>query len=389
MSNKLDLKNLDLLELTDWVIKLDQKKYRAKQLFGWIYQKRVDAFDAMTDISAAFRTTLNHLAYLSRIQLLTKQTAADGTRKYLFQLDDRNTIESVLIPDEDRLTVCVSTQVGCAINCGFCLTGTSGFIRNLTSAEIVNQILEVDLDAQTQKSEVRSKQLDKTTSRLIPQNATRAITNVVLMGMGEPLLNFDNVVRAIRILSSTDGFNLAPKHITLSTAGIVPKLYDLAAASTNVNLAISLNATINQQRSYLMPINRKYPIEQLLQACRDYPIPPRRRITFEYVLISGVNDTLADAHRLVKLLHGIRCKLNLIPFNEFPGCEFKRPALETILQFQKILIDSNYTAIIRESRGQDILAACGQLRSTEKNKAKSQNPNAKPNPNMQIPELDI
>jgi 23S rRNA (adenine2503-C2)-methyltransferase len=309
----------------------------------------------MSDISAAFRAELAHRAYISQIKLVTKQISADGTRKYLFELEDNNTIESVLIPDEDRLTVCVSTQVGCAINCGFCLTGTSGFIRNLTSAEIVNQVLAVDEDARTTNSEIEP-------SRLIPQNATRVITNVVLMGMGEPLLNFDNVVRGIRILSSSDGFNMAPKHITLSTAGIVPKLYELAKADTNVNLAISLNATVNQQRSYLMPINKKFPIEQVLQACRDYPNPPRRRITFEYVLISGINDTLADAHRLVKLLNGIRCKLNLIPFNEFPGCEFKRPLPETILQFQKVLIDNNYTAILRESRGQDILAACGQLR---------------------------
>jgi 23S rRNA (adenine2503-C2)-methyltransferase len=355
MSTKTDIKNLDLLDLTAWVENLGQKKYRAKQLFGWIYRQQVDSFELMSDISAAFRTELANRAYLSQIKLVTKQISADGTSKYLFELEDNNAIESVLIPDEDRLTVCVSTQVGCAINCGFCLTGTSGFVRNLTGAEIVNQVLAVDEDARTINSEIEP-------SRLIPQNANRAITNVVLMGMGEPLLNFDNVVRAIRILSSSDGFNMAPKHITLSTAGVVPKLYELAKADTNINLAISLNATVNQQRSYLMPINKKFPIEQVLQACRDYPNPPRRRITFEYVLISGINDSLADAHRLVKLLNNIRCKLNLIPFNEFPGCEFKRPLPETILQFQKVLIDNNYTAILRESRGQDILAACGQLR---------------------------
>lgn len=361
MQKKVDLKNLDLVELTEWVEKLGQKKYRAKQLFGWIYQKRIESFDAMSDISASFREELNKIAYLSQVELSTKQTASDGTSKYLFQLEDNNTIESVLIPDEDRFTVCISTQVGCAINCGFCLTGSSGFVRNLTSAEIVNQVLEIDKDVKNQKFEINR-------SRLIPQNADRIITNVVLMGMGEPLLNFDNVVRAIRILSATDGFNFAPKHITLSTAGVVPRMYDLTKAETNVNLAISLNATVNEQRSYLMPINKKYPIEQLLQACRDYPNPQRRRITFEYVLISGINDTLADAHRLVKLLKGIRCKLNLIPFNEVPGCSFKRPETETVLQFQKILIDNNYIAIIRESRGQDILAACGQLRAKAVNR---------------------
>ena len=361
MTKKTDLKNLDLSELTDWVEKLEQKKYRAKQLFSWIYQKRVKSFDVMTDISASYREKLNQIADFSKIELVTKQIATDATRKYLFKLADKNTIESVLIPDEDRLTICVSTQVGCALDCGFCLTGTSGFIRNLTSAEIVNQVLEVDADIK--KLEARSQKQEIKKSRLIPQNANRVLTNVVLMGMGEPLLNFENIVRAIRILTSTDGFNLAPKHITLSTAGIVPKLYDLAKAETNINIAISLNATINEQRSYLMPINKKYPIEQLLQACRDYPIPPRRRITFEYVLIAGINDTLADAHRLVKLLKGIRCKLNLISFNEVPGCPFKRPKPETVLLFQKVLIDNNYTAIIRESRGQDISAACGQLRA--------------------------
>jgi 23S rRNA (adenine2503-C2)-methyltransferase len=362
MDKKLDIKNLNLLELTAWVENLGQKKYRAKQLFGWIYRQRVESFELMSDISAAFRTELVNRAYLSQIKLVTKQISTDGTSKYLFELEDNNAIESVLIPDEDRLTVCISTQVGCVINCGFCLTGTSGFVRNLTSAEIVNQVLEVDKDAQTLKSAIIDPQSEIEQSRLIPQNATRVITNVVLMGMGEPLLNFDNVVRAIRILSSSDGFNMAPKHITLSSAGIVPKIYELAKADTNINLAISLNATVNQQRSYLMPINNKFPIEQVLQACRDYPNPPRRRLTFEYVLIAGINDTLADAHRLVKLLNNIRCKLNLIPFNEFPGCEYKRPSPETILQFQKVLIDNNYTAIIRESRGQDILAACGQLR---------------------------
>ncbi|MDI6782486.1 MAG: 23S rRNA (adenine(2503)-C(2))-methyltransferase RlmN [bacterium] len=362
MTKKTDLKNLDLSELTDWVERLGQKKYRAKQLFNWIYQKRVESFAEMTDISASFREELNKIAFLSKLEMVTKQTATDGTRKYLFKLLDKNTIESVLIPDENRLTVCVSTQIGCLLECGFCLTGTSGFVRNLTSAEMVNQVLEVDKDAGRQKAEGGMQKAAKTRSRLIPQNANRVITNIVLMGMGEPLLNFENVVRAIRILSSTAGFNLAPKHITLSTAGIVPKLYDLAKAETKVNIALSLNATVNEQRSYLMPFNKKYPIEQVLQACRDYPIPQRRRITFEYVLIAGINDTLADAHRLVKLLNGIRCKLNLIPFNEVPGSPFKRPNPETVFQFQKVLLDNNYTAIIRESRGQDISAACGQLR---------------------------
>jgi 23S rRNA (adenine2503-C2)-methyltransferase len=355
MSKKTDIKNLDLNELTEWIEKLGQKKYRAKQLFNWMYQKRVESFNAMTDIVISFREELNNIADLSQLELATKQVATDRTKKYLFKLSDNNAIESVLIPDEDRLTVCASTQVGCALNCGFCLTGSSRFIRNLTSAEIVNQILEVDNDAKNRKSEINR-------SRLIPRNANRVITNVVLMGMGEPLLNFENVIRAIRILSSTNGFNLAPKHITLSTAGVVPKLYELAKVKTNVNIAISLNATVDEQRSYLMPLNKKYPIEQVLQACRDYPLPQRRRITFEYVLISGINDTLADAHRLVKLLNGIRCKLNLIPLNEIPGCSFKRPNPETVLQFQKVLIDNNYTAIIRESRGQEISAACGQLR---------------------------
>ncbi|MCX7920266.1 MAG: 23S rRNA (adenine(2503)-C(2))-methyltransferase RlmN [bacterium] len=357
MVHKIDIKNLDLPALTKWVTQYGQKPYRAKQLFKWIYQHRVESFEEMTDIAVSFRHQLSTIAEISQLQLQTKQISADGTRKYLFTLSDNNSIESVLIPDNDRLTVCISTQVGCALNCAFCLTGKSGFIRNLTSAEIVNQVLAVDTDAKSLRTETRQR------SRLIPQNATRVVTNIVLMGMGEPLLNFTNVVRAIRILSAPEGYNFSPKHITVSTVGIIPKLYALAKENTNVNLAISLNATTDEQRNYLMPIHKKTSIEQLFQAIRAYPLPKRRRITFEYVLIAGINDSLADAHRLGKLLQGIRCKINLIPFNEIPGCEFKRPSAETVLRFQQALVDQNYTVLIRESRGQDIFAACGQLRA--------------------------
>jgi 23S rRNA (adenine2503-C2)-methyltransferase len=262
----------------------------------------------------------------------------DGTEKFLFLLEDDQTIESVLILDENRHTLCISSQVGCAMGCVFCLTGKSGFIRNLQAHEIVDQIIAVNRLIQPEK-----------------------VTNVVFMGMGEPLLNFDNVVEALwRVV----GFiGISKRKITLSTSGIVPKISLLPQKAPAVNLAVSLNAASDAVRDKLMPVNRKYPVQSVIDACRKYPLQHGRRITFEYVIIEGENDSAEDANRLVKLLKGLRCKINLIPLNTHEYSDLKSPAYDRILAFQKILLKKNVRALIRASRGQDILAACGQLRA--------------------------
>jgi len=281
---------------------------------------------------------LDKNAYISDLMLVQRKKSSDGTEKFLFSLEDGNTIESVLISDEGRLTLCISSQVGCAMGCRFCLTGKQGFVRNLKSYEIVDQITAVH-------------RLRR------PEN----ISNVVLMGMGEPLANFDEVVDALwRIV---DFIGISKRRITLSTAGIVPKLRLFAEKAPEVNLAISLNATTDEERNELMPINKTYPIPVLIAACRKYPLQPTRKITFEYVLIDGKNDSIEDALRLVHLLKGIRCKVNLIPLNIHPESSLKRSSDKTILAFQNILLKNRIRALIRGSKGQDILAACGQLRA--------------------------
>lgn len=336
---KLDLKSLCPGELENFFLSLGEKKYRAVQLINWIYRKGAVSFDQMTDISLALREKLKASCYISELKLIKEQNSFDGTKKYLFGLEDNQRIESVLIPDEDRLTVCVSTQVGCAYACRFCATGRIGFVRNLNSAEIVNQILAI-------KKELKN----------------RPITNIVFMGMGEPLANFNETVKAVLTISHPKGLNFGPRRITVSTVGLIPEIYRLAELDIPANLAVSLNATTDEIRSYLMPINKKYPIRELLEACRKFPLRgARRRITFEYVCIDNLNDTLEDAHRLAALLSGIKCKINLIQFNEFPGSEFKPTPIEKMLKFQKALKEKGFTVTIRESRGKDIQAACGQL----------------------------
>lgn len=339
-AEKIDIKDLSPDQLRDWLQAHGIASYRAGQILRWIYSRQADAFDAMTDIKQEIRHLLCEHFSLRRLTLITLTSAADGTRKYLFQLSDRHCIETVLIPEKEHLTLCISTQVGCAQGCRFCLTARSGLVRNLTKNEMVSQVRDI------------LKDLDE----------PRRLTNVVLMGMGEPLANYDNVVAAVETLTNRDiGLGFAKRRITISTAGLVPKLRSLGP-DTGVNLAISLNATDNPTRNRLMPINRKYPIEALLQACGDYPLPPHRRITFEYILIKGVNDTPADADRLADLLRPIRSKINLIPFNAHEGSDFQPPPESDILRFQDILLGHNYTVIIRRSKGREISAACGQLR---------------------------
>ena len=288
-----------------------------------------------TNLSKDFRQELEKIASISNLEPEVIEASADGTKKYLFRLADGNAIESVLIPDEDRTTLCISSQVGCAMGCEFCLTGTFKLTRNLTTAEIVNQVCAV--------------------KRLEP------VRNIVFMGMGEPLANLKNVIGALKILTDPDGFQFSTRKVTVSTAGLVPEMAELGAAVT-VNLAVSLNATTDEVRDRIMPINRRYPLKALLAACKAFPLPSRRWITMEYVMIRGVNDSLDDARRLVRLISNIPSKVNLIPFNEHDGCAFQTPNQDTIDRFHKFLLDKHVTVITRSSRGSDISAACGQLK---------------------------
>ena len=335
----IDLTTLSAEETAALVRDKGWPRFHAHQILRWLYQRRATDLDAMTDLSKAVRMQLSAETRISFLTPTEVLTAEDGTQKFIFHLEDGKTIESVLIPDEDRLTLCLSTQVGCTLDCAFCLTGRMGLLRNLKAHEIVGQVLAVQ--------------------RKLPPD-TR-LTNLVLMGMGEPLANADAVEEAVRRLTNQPwGVGLSPRRITLSTAGLASRLKRVSAMG--VNLAISLNATTNEQRNRLMPaVSKAYPLQALMQACRAFPLKPHRRLTFEYVLLKGENDSEQDAARMVKLVRGMRCKVNLIPFNEFPGSPFRRPADETILRFQSIVTRSGIDAYIRKSKGRDILGACGQL----------------------------
>jgi 23S rRNA (adenine2503-C2)-methyltransferase len=338
---KANLKSLSKNQLESFIKESGLPAFRVKQLLHWIYEKHAQSIQEITELSKDLRENLSETAYISNLELLNRQISGDGTEKFLFGLEDGETIESVLIPDEDRLTLCISSQVGCAMSCRFCLTGKLGLKRNLKAHEIVDQIISV--------------------SRIIK---SRQITNIVLMGMGEPLANFDNVVEALWRI--TEFMKISPRRVTLSTSGIAPKIPEISKRAPMVNLAISLNATTDAVRDYIMPINKTYPLKILLDACRKFPLPPRRRITFEYVMLKDVNDTPEDAKRLINLLKGIPSKVNLIPFNPYEGSEFERPDDARVLSLQNILLKGNITALIRKSKGQDILAACGQLKAKYK-----------------------
>jgi 23S rRNA (adenine2503-C2)-methyltransferase len=351
---KKNILELDRNQLVSWLGTRKIEPYRADQILKWIYLRQTDRFELMTDIAKDIRPFLKEYFTISRLQIENVETSKDGSRKYLFKLEDGKRIESVLIPERDHYTLCISSQAGCAQDCRFCLTARGGFQRNLSKAEIVSQVRDI-------KNELED---------------SMPLSNLVFMGMGEPLANYKNLVDAIEVITdSSFGLGFASRRVTVSTAGLVSRLAALCR-DTRVNLAISLNATDNQTRSRLMPINRKFPIEKLLKACQDVPLSGGRRITFEYVLLKDVNDSVEDARRLVKLLRPIKSKINLIPFNSYDGCRYQRPDEDTILRFQKILIDKNYTVMIRQSKGQDISAACGQLA------AKGPRLKPKPNPNL-------
>ncbi len=339
--NKIDIKSLNFKTLMDWFAARHIEPYRAEQVFKWIYQRQTDSFDQMSNLSREYQTLLaNHFSN-PRLKTVCVETSEDSTRKYLFRLADQQTIESVLIPEKDHYTLCISSQIGCAQGCRFCRTGRDGFVRNLSGGEIISQVRDILND--------------------LP--SPRRLSNIVFMGMGEPLANYGAVLYAIEILTNGRfGLNFSSRRITVSTSGLAPMLNRIGQ-DTTVNLAISLNATENRTRSRLMPINRRYPIKELLKACANYPLPPRRRLTIEYVLLKDLNDTPADARRLAQMLRNLKTKINLIPFNPHEGCEFKRPKDSTVLNFQEILVQNNYTVLIRQSKGQDISAACGQLKA--------------------------
>ena len=340
--DKPNLKDMSLEEIEVFISGFGKEKYRAKQLMKWLYQLNAGSFEEMTDLSKPFRAQIREMARIREPKIEKIQISKDGTKKILFRLEDGLFIESVLIPGKNHWTICVSTQAGCRMGCKFCMTGRQGFKRNLLPSEITGQI-----------SMLRAN---------MPEGDD--IKNIVMMGMGEPLANYENTLKAIRIITSDFGFGFSNRKITVSTCGIAPMISQLGK-DICVNLAISLNAPDDKTRSRLMPVNKKYPIELLLDACRRYPMPGRRMLTFEYILIAGINDSPEDAEKLARLLRGIRCKLNLIAFNEFPGTIFRTPSEDAVRAFQQVLLNHHYTSIIRASKGSDILAACGQLSGRE------------------------
>ena len=341
-TDKINLKGLTLLELEELVTGWDEPKYRAKQLMSWIYSRRVETFEAMTNLPHTLRQRLVDLAYISGAHVLTRTTSnADMAVKYLFQLPDGSRVESVLMYDQDRITVCVSSQVGCAMACDFCATAKMGFFRNLTAAEILDQLITIERELDDEKG----------------------VTHVVFMGMGEPLANYDQIVKAIRLMTDVNGLGIPEGKITVSTSGLARRIRQFTHEELKCNLALSLNATTDEIRTQLMPINAKYPMAEVLDATREWALATQRPATLEYVLIRGVNDSTADARRLRKLMGRLPCKLNLIPFNEIEGADFQRPELDQIERFRRIVADGHHVAPIRFSKGRDIAAACGQLRT--------------------------
>jgi len=339
MTPPLDLAGLELPELERELAARGIPSFHAGQLYRWIFKRGLTNVDLMTDLSKPLRARLRDEFDLTTPTVVSDERSSDGTRKFELRLQDGKRIESVFIPDTPSMTFCISTQVGCAMACDFCLTGKMGLVRHLSAGEIAGQV----------------RVLATATGLLdVP-------FNIVLMGMGEPLHNYDNTMKALRMLRAEPGLAVSPRRITLSTVGIVPGLEKLAREPLMPNLAISLHATTDEQRTQLVPPNHKYPLADIIETCRQFPLKNRSRITFEYVLLAGVNDTPDDARRLVKLLSGIKAKVNLIPLNPAPGIPYERPSDERVDRFAQLLADRHLTVSVRKSRGRDIRAACGQL----------------------------
>ncbi len=342
---KTDIKGLSASEMEAWAVDQGLGAYRGRQIRHWLLTRFVESFDEMSNLPKTLRALLKEKTDIWPLREVKAVQSEDGTRKYLHQLHDGHVIESVLIPERDHLTLCISSQVGCAMGCRFCLTGKQGFRRNLKPSEIIEQV-------------ILAKRSLEYPDRL---------KNIVLMGMGEPLANYDAVIRAIGNIIEPDGMNFSHRKVTLSTCGLVPEIQRLGRDIT-VNLAVSLNAADNETRSRLMPINRKYPLDQLIPVCKSFPLPNRRMITFEYILIRDINDRDQDAINVCRLLSGLRAKINLIPLNAAPESPMAPPSMDRIRQFQEILTSRHFTAIIRKSKGRDILAACGQLKGAFQSK---------------------
>ena len=333
-----NIKDYNLDELKEELKNIGEKPFRAEQIFKWIYESRVSNFDEMTNLSLELREKLKENYEIKQFNILKKQIASDGTKKYLFDVLDGNAIETVLMEYHHGYSICVSSQIGCKMGCKFCASTGIPFIRNLTSGEIVEQIMAVERDENIR------------------------ISNIVFMGIGEPLDNYDNVVGAIRIINNPKGLNIGARHISISTSGLVPKIYKLAEENIQCTLSISLHATTNEQRSQMMPLNNAYNLEELLQACKDYIEKTHRRISFEYALAKENNDNLEDAKRLVKLLKGMICHVNLIPINKIENGSYMKSSNENIMKFRDYLNEHGIVATIRRELGSDIDAACGQLR---------------------------
>jgi len=350
---KKDLIGLDRQALLEELASIGEKPFRVKQVWHWLYQRGATNFADMTSLGKPLRAKLEAGYFVSRPQITEHHLSNDGTQKWLLNFPDAMEVEAVYIPDDERGALCMSSQVGCTLNCSFCHTGTQKRVRDLTTAEILGQYLL----ARDQFGEWPT-----------PKDEVRLLSNIVMMGMGEPLLNYDNVAAALKIIKDQEGIALSRRRITLSTSGIVPMMAR-CGEELGVNLAVSLHAANDELRNELVPINRKYPLKQLMQACRDYPgAHNARRITFEYVMLKGVNDTMADVRALLKLIKGVPAKFNLIPFNPWPGVAYECSTAKTMKKFADALNDGGYSAPIRSPRGRDIMAACGQLKSSSEHR---------------------
>ncbi len=345
---KENIYNTSFAELKSFFIDLDEKAFRAEQLWNWLYVKGIDELSGLNNISKNIINKINEQYYLSQFKVSRSLLSKDGTRKWLFKLEDGKEIETVYIPDKNRGTICVSSQVGCSLSCSFCHTGTMKFSRNLSTSEILGQVMYVknilkDWNNKTDK---------------------KKITNIVFMGMGEPLLNYDNVIKSINVLTDQKGLAFSKRKVTLSTSGVVPKILDFKE-DTDVNLAVSFHAAFDEIRDILVPINKKWPIANLLDALKEYSKKrTHKRITFEYIMLEGINDSIKDAKELVKLIKPYRAKINLIPFNPWPGSNYKASSPDQIKVFKKFILDEGkLVATVRLPRGDDVLAACGQLKS--------------------------
>jgi len=341
---KINLLGLDLKAMQDFFVTLGEKPYRAQQLLKWIHFNGVTDFHAMTNLSKELRQKLSETTEITLPEILLEKTASDQTSKWLLKMADGNCIETVFIPEKTRGTLCISSQVGCILNCDFCSTGKQGFNRNLTTAEIISQ-LWIAVRSLSQTGGIHD----------------HAVTNVVMMGMGEPLLNLENVLPALHLMLDDHAYGLSKRRVTVSTAGVIPALEQLRAA-TDVALAVSLHAPNDELRNEIVPLNKKYPIKDLMNICRNYfKDEPRRSVTMEYVMLDGINDSPQHARQLIKVLDGVRSKINLIPFNPFPHTKYQRSDMDTIQRFRDILMQAGLNTTIRRTRGEDIDAACGQL----------------------------